>query len=261
MINLHLNGTIRTLILTLRARADEQAHDSPLINDEWSTEWNKFVPEEMLLDAWYNRSFQLATAIRSRLIDDAVIEFLDAHDDALVVELGAGLSTRYFRLGKGKATWIELDFDKAINARRKLDVEVEDHWFIGSDMTQLDWIDLLPAVKAKNILFIAEGTLMFVEQEGIENLFDTLAEQFKGATFVFDVANPDYIDRSHDDFMTINAPMHWGVTEKDLKQYPLKVKDTKYLLLEFPERWEEIGIDASKRTKDRSGYVVTAKLG
>lgn len=261
MINLHLDGTIRTLILTLRARADEQAHHSPLISDDWSTEWNEFMPEEMLLDAWYNRSFQLATAIRSRLIDDAVSEFLDAHDNALVVELGAGLSTRYFRLGEGKSTWIELDFDQAINARRKLDVEVDEHWFISSDMTKLDWMDLLPDAKAKNVLFIAEGTLMFIEQEGIENLFATLAEKFKGATFVFDVVNPDYIEHSHEDFMTINAPMYWGVTEKELKQYPLKVKDTKHLLLEFPERWDEIGVDSSKRNKARSGYVVTTKLG
>ena len=232
MINLHLNGTIRTLILTLRARADEQAHNTPLIDDKWSTDWNKYVPEEMLLDAWYNRSFQLATAIRSRLIDDAVTEFLDSHDDALVVELGAGLSTRYFRVGEGKSTWIELDFDQAINARRKLDVEVDEHWFIGSDISKLDWIDLLPDAKAKNVLFIAEGTLMFVDKEGVDNLFDTLAEHFKGATFVFDVVNPDYIESSQDDFMTLNAPMHWGVTEKVLKQYPLKIKDTKYLLFQ-----------------------------
>lgn len=261
MINLSLDGAIQTLILTLRARADEQAHESPLFEDEWSTEWHKFMPDVPLLDAWYNRSFQLATAIRTRLIDDAVIEFLDSHDDALVVELGAGFSTRYFRIGAGKSTWIELDFDEAISARRKVDMAVNEHWFIGSDMTDLEWINLLPDAKAKDILFIAEGTLMFIEPDGIEKLITTLAENFKGATFIFDVVNPEYIERASDEFMTINAPMQWGVTEKDLKKYSLKVKDTQYLLLEFPERWEEIGVEESTRTKERSGYVVTAKLG
>lgn len=264
MINLRLDGTVRTLILTLRARAEEQLHDSPLVDDDWSTEWYKLMPEESedpVLDDWYNPNFQLATAIRTRLIDDAVIDFLDAHDNPLVIELGAGLSTRYFRLGKGKSTWIELDFDPAINVRRKLDIEVDEHWFIGSDIIQLDWINLLPDVKAKNILFIAEGALMFIAPEDITNLMTTLTEKFKDATFIFDVVNPEYIEHVYDDFMAIDAPMQWGVNEKDLKQLGLKVKDTKYLLLEFPERWDEIGVDSSKRTKERSGYVITAKLG
>lgn len=261
MINLNLDGAVQTLILTLRARADEQAHETPLFEDQWSTEWYKFMPDVPLLDAWYNRNFQLATAIRTRLIDDAVTDFLDSHKDALVVELGAGFSTRYFRIGKGKSTWIELDFDEAVIARRKVDMAVDEHWFIGSDMTDLEWINLLPEVKSKNILFIAEGTLMFVDPDGIEKLMATLKDNFKGATFIFDVVNPDYIERVADDFMTINAPMQWGVKEKDLKKYGLKVKNTSYLLLEYPERWDEIGVDKSKLTKENSGYIVTATLG
>lgn len=261
MINLMLDGTVRTLILTLRARADEQEQDTPLISDPWSSEWYRFMPENEELDDWYNPSFQLASAIRSRLIDDAVEAFIDSHENPLIVELGAGFSTRYFRVGEGKSQWIELDLDEAIIARRKLDLEVDNHWFIGSDMLDTDWLNLLPESKPENTLFIAEGTLMFIEAEGISVLMESLSERFAGATFVFDVVNPEYIERVNDSFTDIDATMQWGVYEDELAKYGLNVTDTTYLLLEYPERWDAIGVDSKKRTKEGSGYIIQATLG
>lgn len=260
MINLMLDGTVRTLILTLRARADEQEQDKPLINDPWSAEWYSFMPESEELDAWYNPAFQVASAIRSRLIDDAVEEFIASHDNPLIVELGAGCSTRYFRVGEGKSQWVELDLAEAILVRRKLDMEIDNHWFIASDMTDLNWMNLLPEYDPKNTLFIAEGTLMFIEPDGISVLMEALSEHFSGASFVFDVVNPEYVERANEDFTDINATMRWGVYEDELGKYGLKVTGTSHLLLEYPERWDAIGVDSSKRTKNRSGYVVTATL-
>lgn len=261
MINLKLDGAVRTLILTLRARAEEQEQDEPLIRDPWSADWYAFMPEEEELDEWYSPNFQLATAIRSRLIDDAVEAFIDSHDNPVIVELGSGLSTRYFRIGEGKSTWIELDLDKAMIARRKLDVEIDNHWFLGADMGNMDWIDSLPDVAPKKLLFIAEGALMFLEPETVRRLMDTLAERFAGATFVFDVINPGYLERVNETMPDINAPFLWGVDVDELSQYDLKIRKTRYLLMEYPERWEAIGVEKKHRKKARSGYVVTATLG
>ncbi|MEO1289191.1 MAG: class I SAM-dependent methyltransferase [Chloroflexota bacterium] len=260
MINLRLDGAVRTLILTLRARAEEQTHDSPLFNDTWSQDWFKFMPKSKPLDDWYHPAFQLASVIRTHLIDQAVEDFIGSHDNPLVVELGAGFSTRYFRLGKDKTHWIELDLEEAIVARRKLDIEVAQHWFIASDMTDTSWFDLLPEADAKNTLFIAEGTLMFLEPDALNHLFDALAERFSGATFVFDVVNPDYLEEANGRFSQINAPMQWGITVDELSDLPIKVNDIAHLLLQYPERWDAIGVDASKRIEDRSGFVVAGTL-
>lgn len=261
MINFRLDGTVRTLVLTLRARAEEQEQASPLIYDPWSAEWHRFMPEDETLDEWYNPIFQLATAIRTRLIDEAVQAFIESHDNPLIVELGAGFSTRYFRIGEGKSQWVELDLDEAIIARRKLDIEVADHWFISCDMADLSWLNLLPEIDPENTLFIAEGTLMFIEPDGVKALLGGLSERFAGAHFVFDVVNPDYIERARADFNNMNAPMQWGVYENELPAYGLTVTDTGYLLLEYPERWDAIGVEQKNRVKERSGYVVTTTLG
>ena len=261
MINLKLDGAVRTLILSLRARADEQEEDAPLVSDPWSAEWYPFMPENDQLDEWYNPIFQLATVIRSRLIDEAVEAFIASHDNPLVIELGAGFSTRYFRIGEGKSRWIELDLEEAIVARRKIDVEIENHWFIASDMTDPEWFNLLPETEVENILFIAEGALMFVEPDGIATMIEALSDSFAGASFVFDVVNPDYIERVSEDFAAINAPIQWGVYEDELVSYGLNITDTRHLLLEFPERWDVIGVERKTRTKEASGYVVTATIG
>ncbi|MEL7435226.1 MAG: class I SAM-dependent methyltransferase [Chloroflexota bacterium] len=262
MINLSLDGSVQTLILTLRARAEEQKQASPLLDDKWSADWYGFMPEDDTLDDWYNPTFQLATAIRSSLIDEAVNAFLESHEAALVVELGAGFSTRYFRVGKGRSTWVELDLEEAIIARRKIDIEVEKHWFIPADMTDTEaWLGLLPERDAENVLLIAEGTLMFLEADKVKTMFNTLAKAYKGAQFVFDVVNPGYIDAKNEQFEAINAPMQWGITLKDLGKYPISIDDTRYLLLEHADRWDAIGVDSSKRTEDRSGYIVAATLG
>lgn len=263
MINMRLDGSARTSVLTLKARADEQEQPTPLIHDPWSQDWYGFMPERKVLLEWYeqNPNFQLATVIRSFLIDEAVVDFMETRDNPLIVELGAGFSTRYFRLGEGKTTWIELDLETAIVARRKLDEEVENHWFIPKSMTDLAWLELLPEADPENILFIAEGALMFAEPDGVENLFDSLSEQFAGATFIFDVINPVYIEQANEDFKMLNAPMQWGVQEHELANYNMTIQNTRYLLLEFPERWAAVGIDSEKLTQDRSGYVIVATLG
>ena len=101
---------------------------------------------------------------------------------------------------------------------------------------------------------------MFVDPDGVNELFDTLADRFSGATFIFDVINPAYLEQANGGFSEINAPMQWGVIEDELNDFPIKVDDVRYLLLEHPDRWDELGIDASKRTQDRSGFVVASTL-
>ena len=260
MINAKLSGVARTLMMTLRARADEQQRDSRLLDDPWSAEWYKHMPKYEDYGNWYNAPFQLATVIRSRLIDDAVTNFVETHDNPLIVELGAGFSTRYFRLGEGRTTWVEVDLDEAIAVRRKLDLDIDDHWFLAADITSEGWFNQLPDSEPENICFIAEGVLMFVDPEGVADMIRDLREHFAGAAFVFDVVNPEYIESVKDQFERLQAPMQWGVTEAELPDYGLDVQHVTHLLLEYPQRWSEIGVENKKRTREHSGYVVEAVL-
>jgi O-methyltransferase involved in polyketide biosynthesis len=262
MIDANLHGTARTLVLTLRARADEQERQDSLLEDSWSEDWMQYLPEYDDLNRWYeaNPTFRVATIIRTRLIDEAVQEWLKGKKNPVVVEFGAGLSTRYYRLQPDKVVWIEQDLGMALALREKMDKETDSHWFLPGDFTEMSWLDRMPEVDPKQTLFIAEGVLMFAEPDGVTHLFNTLGERYSGATFIFDVVNPGYIERASEAFDGLRAPMRWGVMEDDLPSYGVKIKDRAHLLLEYPERWDEIGVTADKRNADNSGYVVVAQL-
>jgi O-methyltransferase involved in polyketide biosynthesis len=59
-------------------------------------------------------------ALRTAVFDEWVLEFLAGHPTGTVVEIGAGLSTRFERLDNGQATWVDIDLPDAMDLRRQL---------------------------------------------------------------------------------------------------------------------------------------------
>lgn len=260
MINANLSGSTRTLFLTLRARAEEHNRPDRLFDDQWSADWQPHAPQYDDYDAWYNPTFQTMCAVRTRLIDDVVTDFLANRDSALVIDLGAGFSTRYYRVGQASTRWIELDLQEVVTIRRKIDIEVTEHWFIGADVSTGKWLDKLPDFEPENILLIAEGLLMFMPAESVAKTFQLLTEHFSGATFVFDVVNKGYLEQTEETYKRIHAPLRWSVHERELSTYGLKVASTHYLLSQYPERWDMVGVPTHERQDDQSGYIVVATI-
>lgn len=56
--------------------------------------------------------------LRTLLFDRWVADFLSAHPDATVVEIGTGLNTPHERVDSGRARWFELDLPDVIALRR-----------------------------------------------------------------------------------------------------------------------------------------------
>jgi len=131
---IHLAGVARTLALTLRARADEHARPDALFRDPLAVTWFAQLPRYADQDAWFNPAVQTSAAIRAHMYDELTERFFAAHPHPVVVELGAGLSTRYFRVGQGRACWIELDLPQAIAVRRQFDGETAEHTFLATSI-------------------------------------------------------------------------------------------------------------------------------
>lgn len=257
MIHANLEGVARTLFLTLRARADEQDHAHKLLDDPWSKDWYQHAPDYADYNSWYNPPFQLATVIRSRLIDEMLAGCAAYQEDSMVIELGSGLSTRYYRLTRPPGMrWVEQDLSSAITVRRKLDVETEQHWFVGARLPDARWLNYLPEVDPERIIFIAEGMAMFMQPDEMNAFVRILRERYPGATFILDVVNESYREHMNQSFKKMRAPMRWGVQPGELDSLGLAVQETRYLLLEQPDRWQEIGVKSDSLTKERSGFVV-----
>jgi methyltransferase (TIGR00027 family) len=263
MIHTSIEGVARTLFLTLRARADEQQQPTPLFDDPWSVDWYQYTPQYNDYDQWYNPIFQLASAIRTQLTDEAIARFVAQRERVLVVELGAGLSTRYYRIAKQqKCHWVQMDLPDAIAVRRKFDVEDTHHQFIDASLiAPNDWLGRLPQGYApEDVVFILEGVAMFLQPEEMTNLLTALRHDYAGASFVIDVVRQRERDRLNQSFMQMDSPVHWGASKDELASLGMDVRYTQYILLQAPERWRALGIDDDKRTEDRSGFIAETVL-
>jgi O-methyltransferase involved in polyketide biosynthesis len=260
MIHAHLEGVARTLVMTLRARAEEHSRDDRLFSDEWSHEWYQWMPTYPDYDAWYTPSFQLASSIRTAIIDDITTTFIEKHDNPVIVEVGGGLSSRPYRIGMDRAQWVILDLPLAMSIRYKVDAANENLTFLGQSATNDDWISRLPETKSKNYLFIAEGVLMFIEQDEVMELITRLSTHFAGGTFAFDSLRESYREREEENFAQMDADIKFHIEESDVKALGFKKISTDYLLMAQSERWEEIGVEKNLLTKKNSGFVVSGTL-
>lgn len=257
-----LSGVARTLVMTLRVRAEEHLRPDGLFRDEQAAAWYAQLPHYADLDEWYNAGFAVATAVRTALYDQLVTDFIHDHPAAVIVELGAGLSTRYYRITNADdAYWVELDLPDAIAVRRQFDLETEKHRFIATSLLDFEWMDAIPTVSPENVLFLAEGVLFFVPESGVRQLIANMNRRFPGATFAFDVVRTFNRDRMQESFTRMDAPVQWAAeSEDDVPAMGLQVLNTWYLLLEQPHRWTQIGVPESARRADRSVFLVETRL-
>ncbi len=260
MIHAHLEGVARTLVMTLRARAEEHGRKDRLFADEWSHEWYQWMPTYPDYDAWYTPMFQLASNIRTQIFDDIATAFVEKYDDAVIVEIGGGLSSRPYRVGIDRAQWVILDLPAAMSIRHKVDAPNDNLIFLSQSATSDNWIARLPETKSKNYLFIAEGVLMFIEQAEVMELIARLSTNFAGGTFAFDTLRESYRDREEENFAQMDADIKFHMNEDDIKELGFKKITTEYLLTAHPERWAEIGVEKNLLTKNNSGFVVSGTL-
>ena len=137
-----LRGVARTCLGPLHARAFETMRPDGIIHDEKSVELTRhFEFDTSEIDWPY---YQLQIAIRTEIIDEATLNFLSRYPDSVIVNLGAGIDTRFHRLDNGKITWYEIDFPRVIELRRHFFKEHRRYHFVPGSVVTLKWLDNLP---------------------------------------------------------------------------------------------------------------------
>jgi len=116
MINHNLTGIPKTLMIP-RSRANETSSPNPIIRDEHAVEMVKQIDYDF---SQFDREWmtQLFVVIRTEILDGSVKDFIDRHPAALIVNLGCGLDTRFFRVDNGKTRWYDLDLPELIRINK-----------------------------------------------------------------------------------------------------------------------------------------------
>lgn len=256
-----LTGLPGTLLFTLRARAEEHGRADRLFADPLAADWYERLPQSpsmrQAMTTAYSPIFQLSSAIRTQLYDALAARFLATRQRPWVVELGAGLSTRFARLGAERAHWWELDLPPAIAARRLVDVETAQHRFLPYSLTDGRWVEMVTAVSPADILFIAEGVLFFMAPGDVATLFRLLRRHFPGATFALDVLTEQFSPAARRRFAAQATPMQWLLADEgELVAAGLSIHASHVITQQFPERWRELGFDLAQLQGARGNILL-----
>jgi O-methyltransferase involved in polyketide biosynthesis len=126
---------------------------------------------------------------RAHNLDYAVINYINAHPNATIVNIGAGLDTTFHRVDNGKIMWYDLDLPNAIEFRVRFIPETPRNKVISSSAFDLEWMESIDFDSDKGIFFIAGGFIYYFSENKIASFFKALAERFPGGGIVFDCVN------------------------------------------------------------------------
>jgi methyltransferase (TIGR00027 family) len=180
-----LDKEAETLLIPLYGRA-MMSRAGKIIHDPFAEEtlqkidydFSKLKVEEKI---------QVFMGIRGAIIDDFTKQFLEDNPESLVVYLGCGLDSRFFRVDNGKVRWYDLDFPQVTDIKGALFTQNERYSLIASSVTDDAWLEKIRKEDiGKPTLVIAEGLLMYLSEQEVQQLFKNIRDTFIKSMLIFD---------------------------------------------------------------------------
>lgn len=187
-----LLGAQETLLIPLWARAVEARRSSPMLRDAKALEIVDSVNYDFDKFAAAGVS-SLNFCSRAVVIDRIVRDFLAEHPAATVVEIGAGLDSRFERVGNAAVRWFDLDLPEVIDVRRRFYEETARRSFLPSSVLDPGWLAEVQPQDPSDLLLVAEGVFYFLSEPQLRELFAAIARRFPGSRIVFDTQSPLYL--------------------------------------------------------------------
>lgn len=210
-----LSGIPGTSLWGLKARAEEHENPEGLFQDPLAKSWfQKLKPFfSPALARWYSPTLQRSIALRTDILDRAVRMHIQRHaKDAVIIEMGAGFSTRYHRVLPRTVQWYEWDLPEMIEVRLGLrEPRHENHHYLAYSLTDADWLKDLDRSHPERYLFIAEGLFMYFQRSVVEQVIGQLKAHFEGASLAFDVLGALNFKAAQAPGDEVDAPVYWGV--------------------------------------------------
>ncbi len=208
-----LSGVMATPLITLYARAEESQRPDSLLRDHAAAQAVKmldvdFAPLKLPNDG------VVALAIRADVLDQWVREFLHRHSNAVVIHLGCGLDTRYFRLAPGDSIrWYNIDLPEVMAIRREVYPASSGTTSIAASVTTEDWLREIP--KDAPTLVVAEGLFPYLTEEEVRGLLARIIARFPHGEILFDAYNRWGIRLLgwHSSIRATGARLKWSLDE------------------------------------------------
>jgi len=130
-------------------------------------------------------------ALRARKYDELCREFRIKHSRALIVSLGCGFDTRFWRLGEDPA-YMELDLSSLVRTKKEVLGKRISYELKEGSVLDEEWIEALSEKQTEHILFIAEGLFMYLPDRDVVRTLKKLADTFTKSRLVMEVVHEKY---------------------------------------------------------------------
>jgi O-methyltransferase involved in polyketide biosynthesis len=151
---------------------------------------------------------------RAKKLDAVTRNFLAKHPAGVVLHLGCGLDSRFWRVDDGQVEWYDLDMPPVIELRQRFYPAHERCHLVASSVTDLEWMaQVKPA--GRPVLVVAEGLLMYLPEAEVKRLFLQLRQEFPGCQFVADVFSRMTARSAtqHPSLKQTGASIGWGIDD------------------------------------------------
>jgi O-methyltransferase involved in polyketide biosynthesis len=212
-----LTGVSETLLIPLHYRVQESKAETGSYKDDMAERFHDAIAYEW--DKFQGGALQRPGIVaRTAIFDDQVKSFIVRNPDGLVVNLGAGLDTRFHRLDNGKIEWIEIDLPSVIAFRRKLgEPHNPRHVLLAESVLDDGWIPQVKQRAKSRVLLVAEGLFPYFTEDQHRKIFAALADNFPGQEMLFHTSAPSVVRGlvQHSDLTKLRtgADLQWGLEE------------------------------------------------
>ncbi len=183
-----LSGIAETLLIPLWARAVETMRPDAILRDPIALEILDRIDYDFskFEGAWMT---QTGIAVRTKLLDEATSAFMEANPEGVVINLGAGFSTRFSRIDNGSILWYEVDLPDVIALRRRFFRRTRRYRCIAGSVTEPSTLERISEGR-QPVMILAEGLLMYFPEADVRSLCESLPKRFPGAQMLLEMLAP-----------------------------------------------------------------------
>jgi O-methyltransferase involved in polyketide biosynthesis len=206
---IELGEVQRTLLIPLYCRAVESRTPGSLLVDRRSAEIVEHLDFDFTTSV--DSGMIIACVIRTAVLDTWVRSFLVRHPAGTVVEVGAGLSTRFERMDNGRAHWIDVDLIDVMQLRRQFFADVPRRTSIAASVLDTSWLELARSRPAPYFI-VAEGVLIYLAGSEVRTVLRSIRDAFDDAWVAFDSLNQRMLDAARRTRISQlqSAPLRWA---------------------------------------------------
>ena len=178
-----------TLFVPMLGRIYASEQFPNILNDQKALELKPQLPKDLKGQDTQTQYTLMASAVRSTNMDRYIRNFMTREPEGVVVQLGCGLETTFYRDDNQKTVWYEVDLPDVIEYRTKLLGPSDRDRYIAADAFGEEWIQKVRAdYPTEPVLVTASGLFYYFDEKTVLKLFKSL-KNYGNIEIVFDTVN------------------------------------------------------------------------